>query len=281
MQLRQTTAPPTRSMKDAFFEEKKEMEEEVENIDLSIKTINSKLFEKKRKYPFHEKVDINAVDGSIKCLFAETYDIITDILSKIESGKLDELSEDNEDVKVSHQVTDDPLIESDHIDYDDDDDKDDDDDNDDDEKIDVYLEPPTEPKDGKEKYDDDNDEIKEEIVEIMPFPFPLTEAEIRKEMEFESKIEKSANSELNEYQEKLIEIIINEFESIYFRSPSSKEVSIILSKSIEKMKKCEKNRTDKLSKISILKSRNLTKNQQLLASNASKVKYDYFFSSFF
>eukprot|EP00483_Globobulimina_turgida_P010093 UN10112 len=78
----------------------------------------------------------------------------------------------------------------------------------------------------------------EEIEEIETLP--LTQIEIRNERRKYMKLLETKDK-LSPYEEKLIDIICKEFELIYFRSPSLKEISLILSKSMQKIEKCQEN----------------------------------------
>eukprot|EP00483_Globobulimina_turgida_P006108 UN06118 len=67
---------------------------------------------------------------------------------------------------------------------------------------------------------------------------PLTRSEIKNERMKSMKL-LEIKDKLSQYEEKIIDIICKEFELTYFRSPSLKELSLILSKTMKNMKKGE------------------------------------------
>mmetsp|Transcript_12279 Transcript_12279/g.10911 ORF Transcript_12279/g.10911 Transcript_12279/m.10911 type:complete len:275 (-) Transcript_12279:89-913(-) len=208
-------------------DDKKEAEEYIES---SIFRNSNYYIKKKRKYPFYQHID-KAIDPELKAIFAETYDYISHFVAT-EDKNIDQTINKLQDDESQTHTHIHPLV--------------------DDEEKDIILDDKQLTKQLGDEVNDTND--------TFPSIMPLTEAQIRKELNFSSNVANVSKSTLNEYQEKVIETITKEFEKINFRSPSQQEISIILTKSINKVQ----------TRINPQRPRRLTKNQQLLALNASK-----------
>ena len=247
--MSQNTA--TKLSKAYVGEDRKEIEQDIEAS--SILKNSNYYINKKRKYPFYQHID-KPLDPQLKAIFADTFQYISNLVSGNGSKQntIDEFKEidvddvDEDSLQIQDQINTDSVVIEDQ-----------------EKDVNLYDQQIMKQElvidhEENEKENENEDDFDNEDDMVLPV-MPLTEAEIRKELKFSENIVNSSKSTLNSYQQKLIEIITKEFETINFRSPSQKEIAIILTKSLNKMK----------NRITPKYKQRRTKNQLLLAKIAS------------
>eukprot|EP01084_Bolivina_argentea_P288264 494744_1 len=95
-------------------------------------------------------------------------------------------------------------------------------------------------KNEKIKIDCKQERMKTEITPLTVLPLTVNEIVNERKKIMQHVLE--TQNKLTKYEEKIIDIIGKQFELSYFRSPSLKEISFILSKSTQQMQKEDKNR---------------------------------------
>mmetsp|Transcript_59470 Transcript_59470/g.98163 ORF Transcript_59470/g.98163 Transcript_59470/m.98163 type:complete len:279 (+) Transcript_59470:136-972(+) len=212
----------------------------------------------KKKYPFHDKIDLN-IDPVVQSIFADTFQMITKMISTQHEPTLKSMPEERlEEKEYSLDVLEcNDNVSGGH---------------DEDEEEKEILIPKKDEKLEQSTLLPADDQESQAITVL-----PLTESEVRAEME-NSMRAAAAPAPLtpdDTFGDQLVSSIIRQFETIHFRSPSVNEIAVILSMSIAKLKAQRHRKSSQCVLSTSAKQpvkQPLSKSQKFLATSAAKGK---------